>query len=80
MGEHGGPDVLLSRCCQRRSKSSPSASSGSLGLSLQLPAGAGSYDHLCPSLRTWTSPGCAFLGTKCKGNTVFPKQDHLGSQ
>lgn len=36
MGEHGGPDVLLSRCCQKWSKSSASASADSLSPSGQL--------------------------------------------
>lgn len=39
----------------------------------------GHHGHLCSSLRTWTSPGWAFLGTKCRGNAVFPKQDLVPS-
>lgn len=63
------PRCFVSRCSQKWSKSAPSASSGSL-LSGQLLAGAGSYNHLCPSLRTWISPGWFFLGTVYRGNAA----------
>ena len=31
----------------------------------------GHHSHLSPSLRTWTSPGWAFLGAECRGNAAF---------